>query len=54
MDKGHRSQIKRERETIRRMRDHQQTFLTLEYLFRKLVSCWMRLEVKMWLQRSVS
>ena len=38
MANGHRSQIKREKETLLRIQDQAQSYLTLEYLFRRLVS----------------
>ena len=37
MAKGHRSQIKRERNAVR-TQDQAQSYLTQEYLFRRLVS----------------
>ncbi len=52
MAKGHRSQIKRE-EMLRRIQDRQQSYPTLESLFRKHASYWMLFVAKMFRQHLV-
>ena len=53
MAKGHRSQIKRERNAVKDTR-HQQNFHMLEYQFRRHASYWMLSEEKTLSLHSVS